>query len=332
MKNKLPPIVRATMNPSGRQYDVLPGQSLLEAGLSAGIALPFGCANGSCGDCQARLLSGQIKKTRNHEFVLTEAQKLDGCCLLCSTTALTDVQIDVLIAASVNDIPQQQLQAKLCRVEHTSDVTIIAFKFVRGKALRFLPGQRVNLTLKCGNTAELPIASCPCNAQYVEFHLTAETAGLDYLSRFSETAPAERERVSISGPHGNFTLSASLDKPKLFITTGGEFGQIQGMIEQVLNDELDVPCCLLWKASENVAHYRSNLCRSWHDAFDQFNFVPVASNEDVLGALPEQWHTQLAQSEVYLGKKDSTIFQSLVERGVNPACIVFPDQVFPCRN
>ena len=325
MKDKLPSIVRATMNPSGKQYEVLPGQSLLEAGLSAGIALPFGCANGSCGECRARLLGGQVKKIRHHDFVLTEAQKLDGCCLLCSTTALSDVQIDVLIAASVNDIPQQQLQAKLCRTEHKDDASIVAFKFVRGKALRFLPGQRVNLTLKCGNMVELPIASCPCNAQYVEFHLTAETANLEHLRQFTEPAPLERERVSISGPIGNFTLSASHDKPKLFITTGGEFGQIQGMIEQVLNDELDVPCCLLWKASENVTHYRSNLCRSWHDAFDQFNFVPVASNNNELSALPEHWHQKLAHSEVYLGKKDASLFQQLVEIGVSPAAIFFPD-------
>lgn len=316
------------MNPSGKQYEVLPGQSLLEAGLSAGIALPFGCANGSCGDCQARLLTGQIKKIRNHDFVLTEAQKLDGCCLLCSTTALTDVQIDVLIAASVNDIPQQQLQAKLCRVEHRHDVSIIAFKFVRGKALRFLPGQRVNLTLKCGSTVELPIASCPCNAQYVEFHLTAETAHLTELSRFSEkelTSAAERERVNISGPIGSFTLSNDMRKPKLFITKGGEFGHIQGMIEQVLNDELDVPCCLLWQASDHVAVYRSNLCQSWNDAFDQFEFIPLSSNVDVLSAIPKHWQVHLRDCEVYFGKKNSNLSQRLTTIGVNPKSMFYPD-------
>ncbi len=330
MADKPTSIARATMNPNGRQYEVLPGQSLLEAGLSAGIALPFGCANGSCGECQARLLDGQVEKIRNHDFVLTEAQKLDGYCLLCSNTALTDVQLDVLVAASVNDIPQQQLQAKLCRIEHHADVSIIAFKFVRGKAIRFLPGQRVSLTLKCGNVVELPIASCPCNAQFVEFHLTAETAGLDHLDRYSELAPttsANKERVSISGPIGNFTLSTMNDKPKLFIATGGEFGQIQGMIEQVLNDELDVPCCLLWKASEKVTHYRSNLCRSWHDAFDQFDFVPVGSNENTLRALPDQWRSLLPHGEVYLGKKDSTLCQQLVKLGVKPTSIYFPEQI-----
>jgi len=328
MENTPPSIVRATMSPSGRQYEVLPGQSLLEAGLSAGIALPFGCANGSCGDCQARLLSGQVEKIRSHDFVLTEAQKLDGCCLLCSTTAVTDVQIDVLIAASVNDIPQQQLQAKLCRVEQLTDVTIIAFKFVRGKALRFLPGQQVNITLKGGNTVRLPIASCPCNAQYVEFHLSAETAHLNELSQFGEkelTSAIERERIAISGPLGNFTLSNASSRPKLFISEGGEFGQLQGMIEQVLNEELDVPCCLLWKATDTVTHYRSNLCRSWHDAFDHFSFIPLPSNADVLGAIPKSWLVHLRQCEVYLGKKDSVLLQQLANLGIDSASMFYPD-------
>jgi len=328
MENKPPSLVRATMKPSDKQYEVLPGQSILEAGLSAGIALPFGCANGSCGDCRARLLDGQVKKIRNHDYLLTEAQKLDGCCLLCSTTAITDVQIDVLIATSVNDIPEQQLQAKLCRLEHINDVKIVAFKFTRGKALRFLPGQRVKLTLSGGYTVELPIASCPCDAQYVEFHLSSDTAMPDEVGRFGENVfskVTERARVSIAGPMGNFTLSNAARKPKLFISVGGEFGQLQGMIEQVLNDESDVPCCLIWQASEQVTHYRSNLCRSWHDAFDQFHFVPLASNEDILSALPEQWHAQLPHCEIYCGAMDSALCAQLIELGVAPASIFYPD-------
>jgi len=226
-----------------------------------------------------------------------------------------------VIAASVSDIPEQQLQAKLCRVEYKHDVSIIAFKFVRGKALRFLPGQRANVTFKCGNTVELPIASCPCNAQYVEFHLTAETAHLNKLGQFNDkelTSATERERVNISGPIGNFTLSSATRKPKLFIIKGGEFGQIQGMIEQVLNDEFDVPCCLLWKASDKVTIYRSNLCRSWHDAFDQFEFLPLASDADILTAIPQHWHGLLPNCEVYFGEKESTLLQRLAKLGVNP--------------
>jgi len=327
MKNNPSPLARATMNPSGKQYDVLPGQSLLDAGLSAGVALPFGCANGSCGDCRARLLNGNIDKIRQHDFVLSEAEKLAGHCLLCSNTAIDDVQIEVLVATSVDDISSQQLQAKLCRIEQTQGMNIVAYKFVRGKALRFLPGQRASLTLSSGHSIELPIASCPCNAQYVEFHLSANSVNSDELSNFSNRvsgSAARRERITISGPTGTFTLSTAIRKPKLFIAEGGEFAQLQGMIEQVLNNELDIPCALLWKATDTISHYRSNLCRSWHDAFDQFSFIPMAADANVLAAMPKQWLEQTHNTEVYVGKHEPLLIQQLANLGVDPACIYHP--------
>ena len=315
------------MSPSGKQFDVLPDQSLLESGLSAGLALPFGCANGSCGDCRARVLQGQIKKIKQHDYVLTEAQKLAGHCLLCSNTALSNVQIEVQEATSVSDIPLQQLQAKLCRVERIDNVSIVAFKFVRGKALRFLPGQRVQLTLADSETVELPIASCPCNAQFVEFHLAAQPSQnheLNLLAEKLNVLATSRLRVSINGPTGQFTLSNAVRKPKLFIAEGSEFGQLQGLIEQVLNTDLGTPCCLLWKATKQITHYRSNLCRSWCDAIDEFSFVPVMKNADVLAALPKEWVAILKECEVYLGKKDSTLAQRLIGRGIDPTSIIYP--------
>lgn len=307
--------VVATMSPSDRQFDVLPGMSLLESGLAAGVALPFGCANGSCGDCQANILHGQVEKIRNHDFTLTESQKLNGLCLLCSNTATTDVQIEVIEATSVEDISQQELQAKPCRVEHGNNVSIVAFKFVRGKALRFLPGQRAELKLDNGEILDLPISSCPCNAQYVEFHVHAS---------LSQHKTLTSKRVNIAGPHGSFTLSRAIKKPKVFIAEGLAFRQLQGMIEQVLNSDMGTHCCLLWKASADTAHYRSNLCRSWSDAFDEFEFLALDSNDDAIAALPDSWREQLGRCEFYLGNRDDEIVRQLISAGVSHVSIFHP--------
>ncbi|MEE9333146.1 MAG: 2Fe-2S iron-sulfur cluster-binding protein [Granulosicoccaceae bacterium] len=322
-------IFRATMHPSGREFDILPGQSLLESGLSAGVALPFACANGSCGDCLARLEQGQVNKIRHHDYSLTEAQKLAGYCLLCSSTATTDVQIEVHEATSIHDIPQQHLQAKLCRVERVQDVNIVMFKFIRAKALRFLPGQRANLIFPDGDTAELPISSCPCYAQYVEFHLPVEPLRHHvhhWVAAKFLRAATSRDRITISGPAGHFTLSSALRKPKLYIAEGLEFAQLQGLIEQVLNFDMGTRCCLLWKAADNDSHYRLNWCRSWSDAIDEFDFVPAAKNSDVLNTLPNEWEVHLESCEVYLGTKNPVLVQQLVRRNVDPASIFYPEQ------
>ncbi len=320
-------VTRATMNPSGKQFEVLPGQSLLEAGLSAGIALPFGCANGSCGDCRARITTGQVQRLKTHDYVLTQAEKLDGCCLLCSNTPLTDVDIEVIEANSVHDIAQQQLKAKLCRIEHAKEVNIVSFKFTRGKALRFLPGQHASVTLPNTETFSLPIASCPCNAQFVEFHLPANTSVHHPLHQFTEqlmNTATSRERITVTGPAGEFTLTSNTAKPKLFIAMGAQFGQLQGMVEQVLNSDLGTPCCLLWQATNTTPHYRANLCRSWHDAIDEFTFAPIAQGENILPSLPTAWHKLLSDTEVYLGKKDTQLIQQLIAAGADTANILHP--------
>lgn len=329
-------IVSATMQPSGKTFEVLPNQSLLEAGLGAGVALPFGCANGSCGDCRARITAGQIGKIRNHDYSLTEVQKLEGYCLLCSSTAISDVQIEVYEATSCSDIAAQELAAKVCKLEVVNNVSVATFKFVRGKALRFLPGQQATLVLPDGDSVTLPIASCPCNAEIAEFHLIDESstdsaevvsscAGISVkqVEKIVDLA-STRKRISISGPSGNFTLSSDDSKPRIFIATGGDFAQLQGMLEQALNNDLETPCCLIWQATEAVGHYRSNLCRSWHDAMDNFSYIPVTDEKDLLSTLTAEWSARLNSCEVYLGRENSELVAQLVERGVEPTAIRFP--------
>lgn len=320
------PAPRVTLLPSGKQFDAAPHRSLLDAGLSAGLALPFGCANGTCGDCRARVQHGEVKKHRHHDFTLTASEKVNGVCLMCSNTAVTDCQIEVMEATSVDDIPYQQLPARLCRLNSSDGTVIMAFKFSRGKALRFLPGQRVFLTYDDGFSINLPIASCPCNAHALEFHLTPDHAQPDLFAEMKNrvTTRSSRERIVISGPVGQFTLSKNVYAPKLFVVTGGEFGQAQGMIEQVFNLELQTPCCLIWRRSTQTGHYQHNLCRSWQDAFDEFHYLPINSSDDPVACLPEHWSTHLATTELYLGSANHPGNQAWIERGVQKNNVYYP--------
>src|SRR5439155_1660036 len=45
----------------GYEFDAQPGQSVLYAGLSAGIELPYECATGTCGTCKAKLVAGRVR-------------------------------------------------------------------------------------------------------------------------------------------------------------------------------------------------------------------------------------------------------------------------------
>ena len=86
---------------------------LLEGALRSGVPLNYGCSGGNCGLCKAKIVSGQVKKTRHHDFVLSEAEKIQGYVLLCSNTAVTDVEIEAPVAGGVQDIPFQEIAAKV---------------------------------------------------------------------------------------------------------------------------------------------------------------------------------------------------------------------------
>ncbi|MCP5430282.1 MAG: 2Fe-2S iron-sulfur cluster binding domain-containing protein [Chromatiaceae bacterium] len=83
---------RITVNPSGHTFDAEPSETLLQSGLRAGLNLTHGCANGSCGECRARLESGDIATMRHFDFRFSEREKQQGWFLLCSCQAMGDVE------------------------------------------------------------------------------------------------------------------------------------------------------------------------------------------------------------------------------------------------
>ncbi|MFJ8858980.1 2Fe-2S iron-sulfur cluster-binding protein [Streptomyces sp. NPDC102451] len=74
---------------------VEPGQTLLEAGLAAGLAMPHSCTVGNCGDCMVRLRSGEV--AQNEPNCLTPQQKSEGYVLTCVGCPLSGVTVDIAV-------------------------------------------------------------------------------------------------------------------------------------------------------------------------------------------------------------------------------------------
>jgi ring-1,2-phenylacetyl-CoA epoxidase subunit PaaE len=74
---------KLTIVADGKQRTVplLEGQAVLDAGLAAGIPLPYACKAGVCCSCKAKLLHGKVSMTRN--FTLTPAEQAQGFVLTC---------------------------------------------------------------------------------------------------------------------------------------------------------------------------------------------------------------------------------------------------------
>jgi len=263
-----------TIEPSRKRFYVDGDDSILEAALRHGIALDYGCSNGNCGMCKARLVSGEVIRTRRHEFVIPEAEKIQGHFLMCSNTVGGDVTVMATEANNVSDIPLQRMTVKIKKIKAlTPHIWLLHVQTPRIQRLRFLAGQSARLTLAGGVTDKYPIASCPCDDRNLEFHVRDPgTSGFGELVQ----SLAQNQNISLEGPVGDFTLNERSHHPAVFLAYDTGFAPIKSLIEHAMQLELSDSLRLYWVAFGDNGHYMHNLARSWSDAFDDFFYTPVS--------------------------------------------------------
>ena len=139
---------KVRMLPGGREFYVEKKETILHAGLRAGLNLRYNCSNGSCGECKAKVVSGTPGAVQFHDYVLTEQEKEAGITLLCCTEADHDLVVEASEARSADDIPVQEIEVKITGLDRLKDeVMAVHFRTPRSRTLRFLAGQHVTLML-----------------------------------------------------------------------------------------------------------------------------------------------------------------------------------------
>ena len=79
--------VTVVMGGRRRTFVATPAQTLLAAGLAAGLDLPFSCCGGVCSTCRARVVEGEVEMAQN--YALEDWELAAGFVLVCQSTALT---------------------------------------------------------------------------------------------------------------------------------------------------------------------------------------------------------------------------------------------------
>lgn len=73
--------------------EVKPGTSLLQAGLAAGLSMPYSCTVGNCGDCMVKLIEGEV--AMGEPNCLSPEQRADGFILTCIGQPRSAVRIEI---------------------------------------------------------------------------------------------------------------------------------------------------------------------------------------------------------------------------------------------
>ena len=317
------------IEPSGHEFFVEGSNSILESGLSAGLALNYGCSNGNCGKCKAKLLAGEIKKIRPHDYALSEKDKLQGYFLACSNTAVTDIIIAADEADSENDIPLQAIQARVRKLDYPKpDLCVLNVQTPRTQRLRFLAGQKVKLEIPGVGAHSVHVASCPCDDMHVQFHITNDDSVPFIKHLFTEIKP--NDVINIEGPTGHFVLHEDETNPIIFIAFADGFPPIKSLVEHAMTLNVTEHIDLYWAVADENDLYMHNNCRAWSDAFERFAYLPVIRSspertlsDEVINSIQVN-HPQLDSYHFYLAgpaRKVAATQEALQRRGIKPECI-----------
>lgn len=258
--------------PKGQTFEILGNESLLEAGLRAGMPMPYGCSNGTCGDCKCRVVSGDVMKLRPHDYPLTEAERSEGITLACAYTAVGDVTLEVDLGGAA-EIREQTIQARVREVETLGGRRIAVHLITsRAERMRYLAGQTLEITVD-GQSRIVPAASCPCDERRIEVHVLCDAPANEATGPFSSLMT--NAQVSVRGPFGAFVLDDASERPVVLVAEGAGFAQIKSLLQHALSLE-QAPSIALVRLANDEGLYQENLLKSYANALDDFSYVPFA--------------------------------------------------------
>jgi len=270
---------QVTIQPSGHQFVVLDGETILEAALREGFSLPYGCRNGACGACKGKVLSGQLDYGVHSATALKDAEKAQGRALFCRAKPLSDMVIEAKEIGAAKDIVVKTLPCRVEKLEkRADDVMVMKIKLPATERLQFLAGQYIDFQLKGGKTRSFSLANPPHDDALLELHIRHVPGGLFTEQVFSTLK--ERDILRLKGPLGSFFIRDDSDKPMIFIAGGTGFAPIKGMLEHAFAEHTDRELVLYWGVRSLKDLYMPELPQQWMAEHPNFSFIPVLSNPE----------------------------------------------------
>ncbi len=270
-----------TLRPSGLQFRTDEGESVLVAALRQGYVLPYGCKNGACGSCKAKILEGRVDYGVYQQKALTELEKSQGKALLCQAKPLGDLVIEARTIGAARGIQIKTLPCRVQKLERLADdVIVLQLKLPANERLEFLAGQYLEFLLRDGSRRSFSMANPPHAGELLELHVRHVAGGQFTDHVFGKMK--ERDILRFEGPLGTFFLREESAKPVVFVASGTGFAPIKAILEHAFHTGIARPMTLYWGGRRPKDLYLNALPERWTAEHANFRYVPVISD-----ALPE---------------------------------------------
>jgi CDP-4-dehydro-6-deoxyglucose reductase len=268
------------LQPSGLQFSVEEGETVLAAALRQGYVLPYGCKSGACGSCKGKILSGSVDYGVYQKKALSDEEKAKGKALFCQAKPLSDLVLEARAIGAAKDIQIKTLPCRIQKMERAADdVMVLHLKLPANEKLNFLAGQFIEFLLKDGSRRSFSLANPPHDAELLQLHVRHVKGGQFTDHVFGKMK--ERDILRFEGPLGTFFLREESEKPIVMVASGTGFAPMKALIESALHRGVKRQMTLYWGGRRPKDLYMNDLAVSW-----PFRYVPVISD-----ALPEDGWT-----------------------------------------
>jgi len=274
-----------TLKPSGQQFQVEAGETILAAALRQGLVLPYGCKNGACGSCKGKILEGRVDYGVYQKRVFTDEEKAQGKALFCQAKPLDDVVLEARAVGAAKGIQIKTLPCRVQAMERVADdVIVLRMRLPANEKLKFLAGQFIEFLLKDGTRRSFSMANPPHAAELIELHVR-RVAGGKFTEHVFEKMK-ERDILRFEGPLGVFFLREESPNPVVLVASGTGFAPIKSLLEDAFQRGIERPMTLYWGGRRPKDLYLNALAEKWAREHASFKYVPVISD-----ALAEdRWH------------------------------------------
>ncbi|CAN4265102.1 UbiB 2-polyprenylphenol hydroxylase and related flavodoxin oxidoreductases [Methylophilaceae bacterium] len=267
---------KVTIKNSGNTFKVRPSQTVLQGAIEAGINLPYGCRNGACGACKAKLLQGKVIHDDYQGSAMSDAELIAGNALLCCARPMEDLTIECRELGGLAGIKPRILPARVAKKEQlTHDVIGLHLQLPASERFQFKAGQYIEFILKDGKRRAFSIANAPHDSDFLQLHIRVIAGGV--FSEYVEKELQEKAILRLEAPFGSFFLREDSQKPIILVAGGTGFSPVKGIIEHILYNNIKRDILLYRGARELRDLYMHDLCEKWAALMPNITYIPVLS-------------------------------------------------------
>lgn len=267
------------LKPGGRTFTVEQGETILDAAVREGVALPYGCRSGSCATCACRVLQGEIEYPEGPPLGLLDEEVARGEILPCRAHPAGDLVLDAQELAGLSDIVIKTLPARVVKMDKLNHDTMrVWLKLPEVERLQFLAGQYIDILLRDGARRSFSLANPPHRDDLLELHIRHVPGGEFTTRVFQEMR--EKALVRLQGPLGSFYLREDSSRPVILVAGGTGFAPLQAIMEHVFHAGIERPVHLYWGARTAEDLYLPELPAKWALEHGHVEYTPVLSEAD----------------------------------------------------